>query len=375
MFNSIKKYPLSLLFQGERDKTYIPFSIVLEKLIISLIKEKGISVHLVSSRVKSLNSFSEKIKRKGDKYYLLDDVTDLIGIRVITHLESEVDIIKDIITSNFRIDEKNSEDKRNNNEVDAFGYQSLHLIGRLGTDRKNLPEYNDYVEIPFEIQIRSVLQHAWAEIQHDINYKAKTPIDSKTKRKIHRVAALLEQADEIFTEISKEIENNKVSSNAQLSNFNETKLTPELLSELLESDNRLIQLQQYLETFSNGNISNAPEPLAIVGLRLKDLNKVGINTLKDLDDGLNKSQEYIRDFMALMFMDEAYENDRNDCDEDASTYFRSASLTYICRFIAGLSKDLTYILDSCYSSSAQAEDFELEEAKSIIKHIERLKVV
>lgn len=363
-----------LRFQELRGPRYVPFCIVLEKLISSLIKEQNLKIHQVTSRVKEINSFSEKIKNKQGKYFLLSDVTDLVGIRIITHLESEVDQIEKIIKDNFEIDSKNSIDKRMRADADSFGYQSLHIIAKLNSKRRALPEFSEFKDIPFEIQVRSILQHAWAEIEHDINYKSKISIENKTKRKIHRVAALLEQADEIFSEISNEVSKIAEPHTISQSASKQSTLTPEILSELLELDARLIELQNSLNLFNDAGISKTPDPLDVVAMRLADLNKVGIFTIEDIDNALSASSNYMKDFMSLMFMDEAYEFDENGYEYGADVYYRSACLTYLCQFTVGLSMNQEEVL-SFLSLGDEPEEYEIKQASCIIKHIKRLNVV
>ena len=69
----------------------------------------------------------------------------------------------------------------------------------------NLLEYSSYGEQKFEFQIRTILQHSWAEIEHDLGYKGEFEIPSTAKRTFYRVAALLEQADIEFVKLKSTI--------------------------------------------------------------------------------------------------------------------------------------------------------------------------
>ena len=55
--------------------------------------------------------------------------------------------------------------------------------------------------VKLEIQIRSILQHAWAEIEHDLCYKNSTPLPRKIKRRMYRLAGVLELADKEFSAV------------------------------------------------------------------------------------------------------------------------------------------------------------------------------
>lgn len=68
-----------------------------------------------------------------------------------------------------------------------------------------MTEYKDYKTLKCEIQVRSILQHAWAEIEHDLGYKGKTAIPDQYKRNFNRLAALLETADLEFDRLKREL--------------------------------------------------------------------------------------------------------------------------------------------------------------------------
>ncbi len=57
-------------------------------------------------------------------------------------------------------------------QEERFGYQSIHYLVKLKGERARLAEYRNLKDGVVEIQIRTILQHAWAEIEHDIQYKS-----------------------------------------------------------------------------------------------------------------------------------------------------------------------------------------------------------
>jgi ppGpp synthetase/RelA/SpoT-type nucleotidyltranferase len=93
----------------------------------------------------------------------------LLGLRIICYIYSDIKKISDLIRDNFIIHE--AEDKSEKLGIDKFGYQSVHFIVSLSKHRTNLPEYSRFKGIEFEIQVRTILQHTWAQIEHDRNYK------------------------------------------------------------------------------------------------------------------------------------------------------------------------------------------------------------
>jgi len=92
---------------------------------------------------------------------------DMAGIRVITYLDSDARKAAEIIKQLFEIVPGQSVDKAQELGTDRGGYRSIYVVGRLGQDRLALPENKKFENFCFEIQIRTILQHAWAEFEHD----------------------------------------------------------------------------------------------------------------------------------------------------------------------------------------------------------------
>src|SRR5712691_1782694 len=146
---------------------YAAFASKLQQLIQDLLAERGIAVLSVTSRLKGRDKFRQKILRPGSEYQSLAQVTDVAGVRVTTYFADDVDVVAKLIQSEFTIDENNSIDKRAMLDPDRFGYLSFHHVVSLGSSRAELREYRRFPALKAEVQTRSILQHAWAEIEHD----------------------------------------------------------------------------------------------------------------------------------------------------------------------------------------------------------------
>jgi putative GTP pyrophosphokinase len=155
-------------------------------------------VNSVTARVKSRESLLHKLGKTEGKYQHLAQITDLCGARIITYFEDGVDAVAKLVEAEFEIDLSNSVDKRALRDVDRFGYTSVHYIARFNETRTRLSEYSRFQGMSFEVQIRSVLQHAWAEIEHDLQYKGEASLPREFTRRFARLAGLLEIADAEF---------------------------------------------------------------------------------------------------------------------------------------------------------------------------------
>lgn len=158
-------------------------------LLLRALREQGIYVTAVEYRVKAEKSLAGKLEVKGAKYKTIEDVTDLVGLRVITFYTDEVDKVAAIVKRIFDIDWQESVDKRKH-QLDRFGYNSLHYICRL---RKGGPR--------FELQMRTALQHVWSTIEHDIGYKGEIKLPNEYKRQFNRLAGMLELVDDEFSRL------------------------------------------------------------------------------------------------------------------------------------------------------------------------------
>lgn len=149
----------------------------------------------ITHRIKTLESIQGKIERKRNVYADVSDMRDILGFRVICFFLGDVDKIAGLLAEHFRVDWSRSKDKRELIDARSFGYVSLHYICALPEDAGELSD------LWFEVQIKTMLQHSWAEIEHDLGYKAEIEVPRDVRRSFSRAASLLETADFIFADI------------------------------------------------------------------------------------------------------------------------------------------------------------------------------
>ncbi|HOD50540.1 MAG TPA: (p)ppGpp synthetase [Candidatus Hydrogenedentes bacterium] len=162
-----------------------------------LITAQGINAS-IKYRVKSFDSYFEKIlrlRRSGAASTLL---TDLIGFRIVCPFLSDLDAVQQLIGEHFRVVEL--ETKGAEHSFHEFGYSSIHLMVDLSNEIKPRPIYS--TRRVAEIQLRTILQDAWAEVEHELVYKSEnTLLDEPMKRKLASLNATLTLSDIIFQEI------------------------------------------------------------------------------------------------------------------------------------------------------------------------------
>ena len=155
-----------------------------------VLHEQSVELSAIEYRVKTEQSLAGKLERKGDKYASLEDITDLVGLRIITFYTDDVDKVAAIVQQLYDVDWSNSIDKRKAHELTSFGYNSLHYIWRLNAG-----------SAPFEFQMRTALQHVWSAIEHDIGYKGAVKLPPEYRRQFSRLAGMLELADDEFSRL------------------------------------------------------------------------------------------------------------------------------------------------------------------------------
>ncbi|GAB6093850.1 hypothetical protein JCM14469_01020 [Desulfatiferula olefinivorans] len=220
-------------------KTYEEFALFINEVFVKSMHCLGINA-LISTRAKGKPNFAEKIIRKQNTCQdPVNQFTDLCGARVIVDFSNDIEPVCEFVRKYFDIDEANSEDVASRLGVSQFGYRSVHFIVSLNKDKvetlfedMNLGPQGANIKNPIatlyqhrtaeecdrdklspgpkykaEIQVRTLLQHAWAVFAHDRVYKSDFDVPAKWVRDTNRIAATLENSDNEFVRTIHGIEN------------------------------------------------------------------------------------------------------------------------------------------------------------------------
>lgn len=200
---------------------YKRYANTLEELLKKIAKKHEIDC-LTSTRPKAISSFAEKVVRKGHKYSdPVNQLTDLCGGRVITQTQDEVTRFCNLVKEHFTIDWENSVGVEDRLKPTEFGYRSVHYIIQMDPDFDYQEKYNIKVPVSVyglyaEIQVRTLLEHAWADLYHKWAYKNEFDIPAKMQREMAGISARLEAADNSFSGVQEELKNYYTSYGAYL---------------------------------------------------------------------------------------------------------------------------------------------------------------
>lgn len=293
---------------------YEQFSEEIEEIITKILKIQGIAYQSITHRVKSKESYLKKCSK--EKYINpIEEITDVSGIRVIAYTNEDVQKICEILQNEFSIDKEKSINKSMILETDKVGYRSFHFILQLNESRTNLPEYIAYRDLKCEVQVRTLLQHAWAEIEHDRNYKFAGVLPDEIKRRFHLVAGVLEMIDSEFDRLSKDIDKY----------VEETEKAVAIGNYELGIDSKTLE-QYVIKVFEkNENIVPCQNGMILSEDVVQELIRFGYKSIQDIENDIKKHEKlihgvkertYIGIFRDLMIIE--------DCDKYFNKAFKRA---------------------------------------------------
>ena len=257
----LKKHPLC-----------VEFGTALSRILADVLASKNLHSLSIDNRVKSKASLKLKLESGVIKdASTLDDVYDLVGVRIITYVYEDTLNIEKVLQKSFSMDPINVDQRLG---VDRVGYRSHHWLISLSPIRIKLPEYKKFEGLKAELQIRTILQHAWAQIGHNQIYKPNVKLPEKIKRDFALLAGLLEIADNEFSRISNEIlkYNKEVGQRADSGDLD---LSIDSVSLRVYFDKRFGSIAGNDQIFGPGD--------DMVEMIIEELQLIGITRLNDLD--------------------------------------------------------------------------------------------
>jgi Uncharacterized protein conserved in bacteria len=295
--------------------------------------DAGLLVAAIESRVKGYDSLAGKLELKGHKYSSLADLTDILGLRVITFYIDDVDKVASAVERLFDIDWENSVDKRKIHEIDSFGYLSLHYICKV-------PDF----PYRFEIQMRTLLQHAWANMDHDTGYKSGVEIPRRYMRNMSRLAGMLELVDDEFSKIRIELTDyrRRVQALVRSGNLDEVPIDGDTFRSYLELE-PFSQLNKRIAAMNQAEIQEVSlmPYLAI-------FKAIGLKTLGDISN-------LIRDYSEGAYQIACYQIGLTDLDIISSSIGpQDLCIAYILK-IGGGKAGIKYMFDQLNGESESNE--------------------
>ena len=163
-------------------------------LIEHILKNASEEYAHVTYRAKTLSSFCEKLYRKSYENPF-SEITDLAGVRIVYLYVSDIQRIEALIEQEFEVVEK--VDKIQDHGAEKFGYSAFHYLVKIRAKHSGI-RYDDLKPLICEIQVRTVLQDAWALVAHHLFYKQESDIPIELRRKLNALSGLFETADDQF---------------------------------------------------------------------------------------------------------------------------------------------------------------------------------
>jgi putative GTP pyrophosphokinase len=283
-----------VLAEFDRRKDHlVDLSNATERLIRTILEEEKMPFQLVQARVKKRDKLRAKYCKSDKDYRSLDEVPDVVGLRIITYHSDKIDQIAGIIGQEFAQCGP-LEDKRLG-KLDSFGYSAIHMDCMHLPKRAESTEYRRFANARFEIQITTILGHAWAEMHHPWYDELNSPTEEL--RRFHRLAAVLELAEQEFLEIRKKKDDReRIASVRVAAKTPGTPVTSESLNALIEQNELVSELDERSAKIF-GIESSTKAEASVLNAMAAFVNGVGIDTIQGLEDELKARGDAVAEFL------------------------------------------------------------------------------
>ncbi|MHA1278044.1 MAG: hypothetical protein ACTSQ8_12715 [Candidatus Helarchaeota archaeon] len=250
---------------------YKDFSLAVKFILETILKDNQFKYQVVSCREKSIASLERKLREdpkvKKLKLNSVQEIDDLAGCRIIFYTDDDVQRFINHIYKEFKV-------VKHNLKYSEDDYNALHLVVEFKKDRLKLSEYGKFKILRCEVQLTTLLYHAWSEMAHGVVYKPKRDLlefhkrafDSLKKQFSEVMKKHLKEAQYTFNFIAKEIEKIKQGKQVFNTDFLKSILESKSNNELFEN---LKILLKYVEEFGD----KTPKELKIIDIIRKSLKK------------------------------------------------------------------------------------------------------
>ncbi|MBV4459945.1 hypothetical protein KVG96_18475 [Pseudomonas sp. COR58] len=310
---------------AEKLPLYERYAASLEQLLSKKLTENNVKHHLIESRAKDTKSFLKKVSNPVKDYRKpFEDITDLVGLRVITFYEDDIDEVEKQLVGLFK--QVQPKEVKKPADESTFGYRSVHFIVQIEPGTEIPDELTSLTGLKFEIQVRTVLQHAWAAISHKLEYKRDSDVPENLKRKLFRLAALFEIADDEFESLRALSQQEDVNIGKKLEQ-EETDIPIDLAS--LKQHLNLLSGSAFLQDARNAGFAvDRPNTVArddneTFSKLIQICKLAGLTTIRQLDETLESASVFAHEFFRELI--------RRNKERGSSSW--SASVAFICQLL------------------------------------------
>ena len=271
-----------------QQSTYKEFGKIVSKIIRTILKNNEFRYQVVSNRSKGINSLRKKIieHRRFQELKTVTEIDDLAGCRVIFYLDNDIERFRNYIHKEFNVIKDNLKYSEDN-------YNARHLIVELNKNRLALIEYAKFSDLKCEIQLTTVLYHAWSEMDHDIIYKPNKELSNFDKKAF---TSLKEQFANVMKNHIKEAQHtfDFISYQAEKIKQGKQVFDIKFLNNIIhsESNNELYEnltlLHKYIEEFGD----KTPKELNIIKIIKSALNKSKALKIKPIKTTIGNLKGY-----------------------------------------------------------------------------------
>lgn len=182
------------------------FATVLDQEHAQIVKQTGLKTMPIQTRVKTLESFLGKALRRSRSYPkrltyedLCNEIQDVVGARNTLHMVGDTSPVEGTLKRYVACEEQEVHGVGN---ARIQGFPGKHYLVSFTPERVSLTVFRAYAGLETELQVRTVLQHTWAEMQHDLIYKPRIDVPVDILRRLVGLAEILEVADQEFEAVT-----------------------------------------------------------------------------------------------------------------------------------------------------------------------------